>query len=210
MVNIETIAARRLVGRKAHRVFSIIARGLWHHSGSKTAIFEYPSRHPASTERIRLSASTPMVASANHPPDTAAGIDHPWVPLMSMYETDFHQWIEEQSDLLRSGQLTQLDMTNLVEELQSMSARERRELINRLAVLLAQLLNWEFQPERRSTNWRLTINEQRWRKQAFSSRLSQRAVFTASPTSSTKTAGRALETDFRLLDWPPIGRVRYG
>ena len=80
---------------------------------------------------------------------------------MSTYETDFHQWIEEQSDLLRAGRLGQLDITHLVEELESMSARERRELINRLAVLLAHLLKWEFQPERRCTSWRLTINEQR-------------------------------------------------
>lgn len=80
---------------------------------------------------------------------------------MSTYETDFHQWIEEQSDLLRTGQLTQLDVTHLIEELESMSARERRELINRLAVLLAHLLKWDYQPERRSTSSRLTINERR-------------------------------------------------
>jgi hypothetical protein len=30
-----------------------------------------------------------------------------------------------------------------------------------LAVLLAHLLKWQFQPERRCTSWRLTINEQR-------------------------------------------------
>ncbi|MBK1617665.1 hypothetical protein CKO42_04200 [Lamprobacter modestohalophilus] len=80
---------------------------------------------------------------------------------MSTYETDFHQRIEEQADLLRTGHLPQLDVTHLIEELESMSARERRELINRLALLLAHLLKWEYQPERRSTSWRLTINEQR-------------------------------------------------
>jgi hypothetical protein len=80
---------------------------------------------------------------------------------MSTYDTDFHQWIEDQAALLRAGNLAQLDVANLVEELESMSARERRELINRLAVLLAHLLKWEYQPERRSTSWRLTINEQR-------------------------------------------------
>ncbi|WP_462320667.1 DUF29 domain-containing protein [Halochromatium sp.] len=82
---------------------------------------------------------------------------------MSTYETDFHQWIEEQSALLRAGRLTQLDVPHLIEELESMSARERRELINGLAILLAHLLKWEYQPERRSTSWRLTINEQRRR-----------------------------------------------
>ena len=42
-----------------------------------------------------------------------------------------------------------------------MGARDRREVINRLAVLLAHLLKWEYQPERRCASWRLTINEQR-------------------------------------------------
>jgi len=44
-----------------------------------------------------------------------------------------------------------------------MGASERRELGNRLAVLLAHLLKWQFQPERRGTSWRLTIKEQRQR-----------------------------------------------
>jgi hypothetical protein len=80
---------------------------------------------------------------------------------MTSYEADFHQWINEQTAALKAGQFDQLDVTHLIEELDSMSARERRELINRLAVLLAHLLKWQFQPERRCTSWRLTINEQR-------------------------------------------------
>ncbi len=80
---------------------------------------------------------------------------------MSTYQTDFHDWIEEQVALLKTGRLSQLDVPHLIEELESMSARERRELINRLALLLAHLLKWQYQPERRCTSWRLTINEQR-------------------------------------------------
>lgn len=80
---------------------------------------------------------------------------------MSNYDADFHHWIEEQSALLKAGQLVDLDLPHLIEELDSMSARERRELINRLALLLAHLLKWEYQPDRRCTSWRLTINEQR-------------------------------------------------
>lgn len=80
---------------------------------------------------------------------------------MTSYETDFHQWIDEQTALLKAGQFDRLDVPHLIEEFESMSARERRELINRLAVLLAHLLKWQFQPERRCTSWRLTINEQR-------------------------------------------------
>lgn len=80
---------------------------------------------------------------------------------MNTYQTDFQQWLEEQSALLKSGLFDRLDVGHLVEELESMGARDRRELINRLGVLLAHLLKWEFQPERRCTSWRLTINEQR-------------------------------------------------
>jgi hypothetical protein len=80
---------------------------------------------------------------------------------MTRYDADFHQWIDEQTAALRAGQFERLDVMHLIEELDSMSARERRELINRLAVLLAHLLKWQFQPERRCTSWRLTINEQR-------------------------------------------------
>lgn len=80
---------------------------------------------------------------------------------MTSYDTDFHCWIDEQTALLRTGALDHLDLPNLIEELEAMSARERRELINRLAVLLTHLLKWQYQPERRCTSWRLTINEQR-------------------------------------------------
>ena len=55
---------------------------------------------------------------------------------MTSYETDFHQWIDEQAALLRTGQYGRLDVPHLIEELESMSARERRELINlRIGVL---------------------------------------------------------------------------
>jgi hypothetical protein len=38
-----------------------------------------------------------------------------------------------------------------------------RELDNRLARLFARLLKWQFQPNRRSRSWTLTIKEQRRR-----------------------------------------------
>ena len=42
-----------------------------------------------------------------------------------------------------------------------MGRTEKRELVNRLAVLLAHLLKWRFQPNLRGRSWRLTIREQR-------------------------------------------------
>jgi len=55
----------------------------------------------------------------------------------------------------------ELDHEQLIEELESMGVSERRELTNRLAVLLAHLLKWKYQPERRGSSWKATIKEQR-------------------------------------------------
>jgi len=44
-----------------------------------------------------------------------------------------------------------------------MGRSERRELVNRLVVLLLHLLKWRFQPDRQGRSWRLSIKEQRIR-----------------------------------------------
>lgn len=77
------------------------------------------------------------------------------------YETDFYAWAIQNARLLREGKLTKLDAEHIAEELESMSASERRELLNRLQVLLAHLLKHQYQPERRSKSWLLTISHQR-------------------------------------------------
>ena len=42
-----------------------------------------------------------------------------------------------------------------------MGKAEKRELVSRLAVLLAGLLKWQYQPERRGKSWRNTVAYQR-------------------------------------------------
>ena len=80
-----------------------------------------------------------------------------------LYETDFYAWTQEQSDLLQLGKLNALDIVNLVEEIQSLGKQQKQELRNRLGVLIAHLLKWEYQPDFRSKSWRVTIREQRRR-----------------------------------------------
>lgn len=79
------------------------------------------------------------------------------------HETDFYTWTQEQAALLRAGRLAELDTTNLIEEIEDMGRGERRELEHRLSLLLAHLLKWRYQPERRGNSWRATIGEQRHR-----------------------------------------------
>ena len=77
------------------------------------------------------------------------------------YETDFYAWAIQNARLLREGELTKLDAEHIAEELESMGASERRELLNRLQVLLSHLLKHQYQLERRSKSWLLTISHQR-------------------------------------------------
>ncbi|OQX04851.1 MAG: hypothetical protein BWK73_35150 [Thiothrix lacustris] len=77
------------------------------------------------------------------------------------YESDYYGWTVEQSELIRSKRMNELDFDHLLEELESMGASEKRELLNRLRVLLLHLLKWQYQPEFRGRSWVNTIREQR-------------------------------------------------
>jgi hypothetical protein len=80
---------------------------------------------------------------------------------VSLHDLDFYAWTQQQAKLLKAGKLNEVDCSCLIEELESMGASERRQLINRLAVLLAHLLKWRHQPTFRGRSWTLTIKEQR-------------------------------------------------
>ena len=77
------------------------------------------------------------------------------------YETDYYAWSQEQANLLRHHQWNQLDLSNLIEEIESLGKQQRAELRNRLSVLIGHLLKWEYQPEQRSRSWLNTIRIQR-------------------------------------------------
>lgn len=77
------------------------------------------------------------------------------------YEQDYYLWFVDQARLLRSGMWQQVDVEHLAEELEDMGKREKRALRSRTVVLLAHLLKYAYQPERRSPSWNGTIREQR-------------------------------------------------
>ena len=78
-----------------------------------------------------------------------------------LHDADFYTWTRQQADHLRSGRLDALDTVYLIEELESMGARERRELETRLSLILQHLLKWRYQPDRRGASWKNTIKVQR-------------------------------------------------
>jgi hypothetical protein len=79
----------------------------------------------------------------------------------SLYESDFYAWTLEQVALLRSQQWTQVDLSNLIEEIESLGKQQRQELRNRLGILIGHLLKWEYQPQNRSRSWLATLRVQR-------------------------------------------------
>jgi hypothetical protein len=81
--------------------------------------------------------------------------------LVLEYEKDFHSWIYKNIDLLRQGRLADVNIDILIDELDSMAKRDKRELMSHFMVLIAHLLKWEFQPLQRSSSWRGSIREQR-------------------------------------------------
>ncbi|MBV9746051.1 MAG: DUF29 domain-containing protein [Acidobacteriia bacterium] len=79
----------------------------------------------------------------------------------SLYERDYHRWALEQAAKLRRGD--PLDSENIAEELESLGRSQEQQLINRLVILIAHRLKWDWQPSGQSNSWRATIREQQKR-----------------------------------------------
>lgn len=77
--------------------------------------------------------------------------------MSELYDLDFHAWANEQASLLRMGKLSGADVKNIAEEIEALGRHEKRELVSRLTVLLHHLLQWRFQPGRRSRSWEVSI-----------------------------------------------------
>jgi hypothetical protein len=80
-----------------------------------------------------------------------------------LYHADFATWCEQTAALLRAGQWPEIDLEALAEEVESLARSQRRELANRLTVLVLHLLKWQVQPQRRELghSWASTIQTQR-------------------------------------------------
>jgi hypothetical protein len=78
-----------------------------------------------------------------------------------LYERDFYLWCFKQADLLRLRRFDEADRLNIVEELESMGKSQRAALRSSYRLLVAHLLKWQFQPERRSPSWEVTITRER-------------------------------------------------
>ncbi|MGD1952927.1 MAG: DUF29 domain-containing protein [Leptolyngbyaceae cyanobacterium] len=87
----------------------------------------------------------------------------PSSPPVTLYDTDYMQWITTTVDKLRRQDYSHVDWANLIEEIEDMGKRERRSLESNLTILLLHLLKWKYQPDKRSGSWAGSIVEHRRR-----------------------------------------------
>ncbi len=80
---------------------------------------------------------------------------------LATYDIDFHLWSQTQAALIREGRIAEIDLENVAEQIESLGRSDRREIRNRLEVLLIHLLKWQIQPEKRKNGWNASIYESR-------------------------------------------------
>lgn len=81
----------------------------------------------------------------------------------TLYNIDYYAWTQEQAKLLKERNWEKIDVDNLIEEIENLGRQERKDLRNRLGILLGYLLKWQYQPKYHSNIWQATIREQRRR-----------------------------------------------
>ncbi len=80
---------------------------------------------------------------------------------MQSYETDVIAWANEQAAFIRSGRFDLLDLEHIADEIEDVGKSEQREFENRMALLLAHLIKWQYRPSHRGKSWERTIKDQR-------------------------------------------------
>ncbi len=65
--------------------------------------------------------------------------------LSRLHDRDFAEWARRNAELPRAGDLGALDVEHLLEELDDMGKSEGRELEDSCTILLAHLLDWQYQ-----------------------------------------------------------------
>ena len=81
------------------------------------------------------------------------------------YAADYAAWIEHQLKLLRERRVDEIDYDNLIDEMGDLGSNVFDAFVSALEVVLLHMLKWDYQPERRSRSWQLSIVEHRDRLQ---------------------------------------------
>ncbi len=118
---------------------------------------------------------------------------------------DFYGWTQETIEKLRQRRWEEVNIDDLIEELEDMGRSALRELDSRLGKLLAHLLKWQYQPDRRGKSWLFTITDQRARIKKLMRKnpgLQPKLVETLADAYPDAVRLAAFETNFKQSDFP--------
>lgn len=79
------------------------------------------------------------------------------------YAQDYAAWIERQLALLRNGKLDAVDLSNLIDEVESLGRSDYKGFVSAIEIVLLHLLKWDGQPTHRGSGWIASIVEHRQR-----------------------------------------------
>jgi Domain of unknown function DUF29 len=86
----------------------------------------------------------------------------------ALYDQDFVAWLDDTVIKLKQQRFEEIDLDSLIEEIEGLAKRDRRELETRLKVLLAHLLKRLYVGSMSDyRGWELTIREQRQQIQSL-------------------------------------------
>jgi len=77
------------------------------------------------------------------------------------HDEDVYGWATHTANLLRNKKMDDVDFENIIEEMEVLGRSEQHELKNRLSLVISHLLKWQYQSDKRTRSWKLTIEEQR-------------------------------------------------
>jgi hypothetical protein len=122
-----------------------------------------------------------------------------------LYDDDFYGWTTEQATLLRQGHLDQVDITHIVEEIETLGSSERRELESAYRLICMHLLKMIYQSQSASRVWLNTVVRERNNAESIleaspSLKAQRSELFAKAYRQARKEA--AAETGLRLATFP--------
>lgn len=121
-----------------------------------------------------------------------------------LYDRDLALWYADTIAQLKASDLANLDLEHLIEEIEGLAARDRREIKTRLKVLLAHLLKRAYVPlPDNYRGWENTIDEQREQLQDLLDQSpSLKTYFEDVFAESWQRALKQVHNDYPAVDFP--------
>jgi hypothetical protein len=122
----------------------------------------------------------------------------------SLYEQDILLWVEETVSKLKAKDFESLDLDNLIEEVESLGISQKKELINRLMVLLEHLLKRLYVELPYDYNgWERTIRTQRNNLQVLIKQVpSLKSRWESSFIDAWEIALKSVREEYSQIDFP--------